>query len=77
MDAEPAKQPAEHNEGRPEKRVENPASSDRGVFEDPENGRKGRSRIEAGVGFSTPARAAKKGDFAKKGILRPRSSSVD
>ena len=38
MDAEQAKQPAELNEGRPEKPGENPASSDSRAFEDPEDG---------------------------------------
>jgi hypothetical protein len=37
MDAEPAKRPAELNEGQPEKQSENPASSD-SAFEDPEDG---------------------------------------
>jgi len=36
MDAEPAKRPAELNEGQPEKQNENPASSD-SAFEDPED----------------------------------------
>ena len=39
MDAEPAKQPAELNEGQPDKQGENPASSDRRAFEDPEDGK--------------------------------------
>lgn len=38
MAAEPAEQPAELNEGRPEKQGENPASSDSRAFEDPEDG---------------------------------------
>jgi len=38
MDAEPAKRPAELNEGQPEKRGENLASSDSGAFEDPQDG---------------------------------------
>ena len=38
MDAEPAKQPAEPNEGYPEKQGENPASSDSHAFEGPEDG---------------------------------------
>ena len=38
MDAELAKRPAELNDGQPEKQGENPASSDRGAFEDPEDG---------------------------------------
>ena len=38
MDAEPAKRPAELNEGQPEKQGENPASSDSRAFEDPEDG---------------------------------------
>ena len=37
MDAEPAKRPAELNEGQPEKQNENPASSDSPGFEDPED----------------------------------------
>ena len=44
MDAEPAKRPAELNEGQPEKQNENPASSD-SAFEDPEDA------------FSAPTRA--------------------
>jgi len=35
-DAEPAKRPAELNEGQPQKQNENPASSD-SAFEDPED----------------------------------------
>ena len=38
MDPEPAKRPAEVNEGQPEKQGENPASSDGRAFEDPEDG---------------------------------------
>jgi hypothetical protein len=38
MDPELAKQPAELNEGQPEKQGENPASSDSRAFEDPEDG---------------------------------------
>jgi hypothetical protein len=38
VDAEPAKRPAELNEGQPEKQGENPASSDSPAFEDPEDG---------------------------------------
>jgi len=34
----PAKRPAELNEGQPEKRGENPASSDSRAFEDPQDG---------------------------------------
>jgi hypothetical protein len=37
VDAEPAKQPAELNEGQPEKQGKNPASSDSRAFEDPED----------------------------------------
>ena len=44
MDAEPAKQPAELNEGQPEKQGEKPASSDNRAFEDPEDG-VGKSEI--------------------------------
>jgi hypothetical protein len=35
---EPAKRPAELNEGQPEKQGENPASSDSRAFQDPEDG---------------------------------------
>ena len=38
MDAEPAKRPAELNEGQPEKQGESPASTDSRAFEDPEDG---------------------------------------
>jgi len=37
-DAEPAKRPAELNEGQPEKQGENPASNDSSAFEDPQDG---------------------------------------
>ena len=37
MDAEPAKRPAELNEGQPEKQGENLASSDTRAFEEPED----------------------------------------
>ena len=38
MDAEPAKRPAERNEGQPDKQGENAASSDSPAFEDSEDG---------------------------------------
>ena len=38
MDTEPAKRPAEVNEGQPEKQGDNPSSTDSRAFEDPEDG---------------------------------------
>jgi len=65
-DAEPAKRPAELDQGQPEKPGENPASSDSRAFEDPEDG-VGRLRRHRGWrGFTTPARASTKSDFAKR-----------